>query len=256
MFIYESKQVGPVSYMVEYLDVLQKIVETELIRSSTKPELNPVTRRKQKYVSLSRHLYSAGQRNAKRWKYGVILDGDKLSNKYNITPFSYAGATFNTGTSVRVKYIAAYDNNTYVLSLINWATFPISKQLYTKITNEIEAMPEDVKELKRLVHTGVGKVTRGGRKLIEKYLFDVPVGGLQISLKNYPEISSALLKSEGMNETEERIWLKDNSFTITIKNCITGLVLPKQLSEEEREYIRNEVKPLLSPSAQNNIVYY
>lgn len=90
--IVASKQVGDVSYLVGDLEILYNVVKDEVILGSKKPEKNPRTGKSENYVSLSRNYTSAALRNNSRWKYGVLLDGDKLSDHYHIEPISYAGA--------------------------------------------------------------------------------------------------------------------------------------------------------------------
>ena len=90
--ILASKQVGEVSYLVGDLQILYNVVKDEVILGSKKPEKNPRTGKLENYVSLSRNYTSAALRNNSRWKYGVLLDGDKLSDHYHIEPISYVGA--------------------------------------------------------------------------------------------------------------------------------------------------------------------
>ena len=112
----EGKQVGEVSYMVADLDVLLYILDDEMLLRSRLQELNPKTQKKEYYLSLSRNLTAAAKRNGKRWRWGVILNGDKLSDRYSITPVSYSGIQMSY-SDLRVKYITAYDNGTYALNL-------------------------------------------------------------------------------------------------------------------------------------------
>ena len=167
----EGKQVGEVSYMVADLDVLLYILDEEMLLRSRLQELNPKTRKKEYYLSLSRNLTSAAKRNSKRWRWGVILNGDKLSDRYSITPVSYSGIQMSY-SDLRVKYITAYDNGTYALNLVNWPTIEVNEFIWDKITKEINNLPEEFKEKKKLQHTYEGRNTINGRKVKEKYLFN------------------------------------------------------------------------------------
>ena len=61
------------------------------------------------------------------------------------------------------------------------------------------------------------------------------------SYKDFPEICSALNKNPNMDETEERIWIPSGAYYIDIHNCIDGVIVPKNLTEEEQEdYIELE----------------
>lgn len=252
--ITEGKQVGDVSYMVATLETLVNIVTDEKILRSRLAELNPDTKKKQYYLSLSRNLTSAGIRNPKRWKFGVILDGDKLSDNYSITPVSYAGIQMSY-SDLRVKWIAAYDNGTYALNLVNWATIPISKNLYDLIVTEINNMPEELKQKKKLMYSGEGRNVVNGRKLKEKYLFNVKTGGLKLTYKKYPEICTTLSKNENVNETEERIWIPTDRPFIDIHNCIKGVIIPRTLTpSEQEEYL--ELEQILNSRGINNVLNY
>ena len=255
MIILENKQVGDVSYMVSELSVLYNILNTESIYSSRNTEYNPNTGKKQNYVSLSRDLTSAAFRNSKRWVYGVLLDGDKLSDNYSITPYSYSGTVLNSGGDLRVKYIAEYDDGTCVLNLVNWSTMSITKSIYDEIVSAIEKMPNDLKIKKKLEHTMEGKNRRNGKVLKEKYLFNVKTGGLRITQKEFPSLCSKLSKSSGMNETEERIWL-NNENTISIKRCIKGIIIPKKMSSEEDVELENILKMLDDKNISISIIKY
>ena len=66
--IVEGKQVGELSYMVADLDVLLYILDDEMLLRSRQQELNPNTGRKEYYLSLSRNLTAAANRNNTRWR--------------------------------------------------------------------------------------------------------------------------------------------------------------------------------------------
>lgn len=252
--ILEEKQVGDVSYFVATLPVLESILTDEKILHSTKQELNPNTGKKQYYISTSRSMTDAAKRNNKRWRFGIVVDGTKLSNRYSIQPYSYAGTNLDY-SDLRVKYINAYDNGTYTLNLVNLPTFEISKKVYDMIVKEIENMPEDLKNKKNLQHNIGGKKTVGGRKRTEQYLFNVKTGGLKLTYKKFPELSNIITKHTAMNETEERIWIPDNKNFIDIKSCIKAVILPKKLTEDEQEYI-DIIYDLLNSKSITNIIEY
>ena len=172
MIILEEKQVGPVSYMVRTPDVLFNIVSGNKILRSKKPEYNPKTKKNQYYVSLSRNLTAAAERNSERWSYGVVLDGTKLSNRYNIEPVSYVGQT-TIRSAVSVKTLTAYDNDTYYVTFVRFPSIKISRTTYDKLKTAILNLPEDTKELKKLVYQSGGKRAVRGAKIAEKFNFNV-----------------------------------------------------------------------------------
>lgn len=234
MKIVTSKQVGDISYMTASIDDLYNIVLDEEILSSRKLELNPKTMKKQYYVAFSRDYTSAAKRNSHRWRFGVIIDGDKLSNVYNIQPYSYLGTLLTHKGDLRVKYLVKYDDNTYYLNLVNWSTVPISESVYESIADEIDNLPRERQELWRLSYLGEGKIRRNGKKISERYLFDTKTGGLRINMNRYPELCNALLKLPDFDETEERIWLTHNNEFVNIHSCIVGLITPRIITEEEQ----------------------
>ena len=252
--LFESKQVGTVSYMVSSIETLISIIQDHKILRSREAELNPNTGKKQFYLSLSRNLTAAVKRNPKRWKFGVALDGDKLSNKYSITPVSFAGISM-TYSDLRVKYITAYDDGTYALNLVNWPTISISKNLWNSITAEIDNMPEDIKTKKKLVHTLEGSRVVNGRKIKEKYLFNVKTGGLKLNFRKYPEICTTLAKNDSINEMEERIWIPSNKLFIDISGCLQAVILPKDMTKENLEDY-DELMQILHDNKITNIITY
>lgn len=246
----EEKQVGNVSYFVSDPLHLINIIEDEQILRSRKEEYNPKTNKKQFYVSLSRNMTATAKRNSSRWIYGVIIDGTLLSNRYNIEPVSYMGSV-TIKSSVSVKYIVAYDNDTYYLNLVNFPTIEISRANYNKIKEEIENLPEDFKTLKKLVYQSEGKRAVRGAKIKEKYLFNVPSGGLRLTTKTYPDIISSLQKDPNINEFEERIWLKNSELFVNIKGCIEKILLPKYMKTTRSE----TEEDLFNCILENNIPY-
>lgn len=228
--IKEAKQVGNVSYMVGDLEVLCNIIATKEIWTS-QPEYNAKQHKNMPFVSLARDMVAATLRNPKRWKYGIILDGNKLSNKYSIEPFSYAGMAVNKGDKFKVKILTHYDDNTYALTMVNWPTITISQKLFQILEDYILNMPQDKKEQKRLEIKDGGHRKVNGHKIVKQYLFNVPSGGFVINANSLPaEYQSLLIKHEKVNETEERIWT--NASKIDISGSIVGVILPKEVKVE------------------------
>lgn len=251
MILMESKQVGNLSYYVSNINTLVQIIKQGEIWTSKNQEYNTKLKKKMNFVSTSRDMIAAPKRNNKRWKYGIIIDGDFLSNKYHIEPFSFAGNALQYSTaSFRVKELRAYDNGTYKLSMVNWPTIQISKSVFDSIKNSIENMPEELKTKKKLQVTDAGKRMIGGVKLVKKYLFNVPTGGLLLTKDILKDISSEFTKGEGVNEREERIW--SDTDVININGCIVGVLLPKQ----DMLLIQDGSKPLNEDlTLLKNIIY-
>lgn len=245
MKIYASKQVGPIYYMVDAISVVRTIVSTELIKTSNKPEKGYAGGGSHHYVAFLRSLDKAG-RNPNRWVYGVRLDGNKLSNKYKIVPYSFAGnAIKGKSHQYRVKYIAAYDNNTYTLQLVDWPVISIPRSVFEDIEDAIVSDIEGINDKKRLEITQ-GKRAYRGRTITCKYHYNVKTGGIALNESNVSQSTlNYLLKHSNLNETEERIWILDTNLQyITIKNCITGYIEPTGDASIEQAIAAGHLEPL------------
>ena len=227
MKIYASKQVGPIYYMVDNVPVLRTIVATNLIKTSNRPEKGYSGGGSHHYVSFLRSLDKAG-RNPNRWIYGIQLDGTKLSNKYRIVPYSYSGNSVKgSSAKYRVKYIAEYDDGTFVLQLVDWPVIKVPESVFREIEDAINSDCQGINDLKKL-EVSKGKRAYRGRKAVIRYVYDVKTGGISLNENTVSDATlSYLLKHTNLNETEERIWILDtNTYYISIKDCITAYIEP------------------------------
>ena len=108
----EGKQLGYVSYAVRKsagspghpISSLWRIIKSGYIKASTEEDGS-------KYVSLSRdilgHLGAGSD-----WKCGMVLDGDKLANRYKVKPVNYNSMVyFGNSASAKqlmLRYVAKY----------------------------------------------------------------------------------------------------------------------------------------------------
>lgn len=209
----------------------------------------------QNFLSFSRDKFGPPSKS-NRWRFGFILDGDAMSDRFKIEPISFTGTELsNTETKkFRVKELKEYQNGTYKVYLINYGTIDISKSTFETIRDLIESMPEEDKKKYRLETKGPGKRKVNGTYLKQSYIFNVPRGGLYLDASNVDaKVVSELSRSQRLYEAEERIWLpsktkmpdgvRDTEYTIkrpriTIKPFLKGLILPKQLKPVELTYVR------------------
>lgn len=227
MNILAAKQVGPVSYLTSSKDRLVRNIEQGRIRTSRSKERNESQKTDMWYVSLSRDLSAAAKRNPDRWYYGVIIDGDKLSNMYHIEPYSFAGNKLNSNKGMIIKSIRQYDDGTCKMTLVNWPTMDIPKQVYDAIKDHMLSMPEDFNKKHKFTIEGPSKVKRGGKYRTEYYYYNVKHGGFQLSDDTVPpHIAEMMLKHTNMNETEERVWFDRPNF-LNIQKCMVGIVMPR-----------------------------
>lgn len=242
----EGKQVGNLIYMVKDLNTLNAIITEQELIGSILPEMNPYTKTKQNnYVCFSRSKNPAA-RNINRWKYGIILDGDKLSDRYSFKPIDYLNAS---KSNLRVKTLKAYDNDTYTVEIANRGTISITKDIFKIIEQEILNAADDFnKEHKLEIRTGARKFK--GRMALRVYDYRVPHGGIHLETIDNSSLQNFI--RDFYDETEERVWLKpptDISACVSrmnIKGSIIGLYLPEfeKDNNEVIEFVQNHNYPV------------
>ena len=228
MKIYASKQLGNVYYMVKDPFVVANIVAQNVIRTSEKPERGYVDKKPHYYISLMRSLDKAS-RNPDKWIYGIRLDGNKLSDRYKIEPFSFAGHNFTKAKRhFVVYYISEYDDGTCYLQLTKRPVIQIPKYVYDDIKSTIIEDPLDMKDVKHLT-VSTGKRSYRGKRIVEKYHYNVPSGGLPLNEQTVSQSTlSYLAKHTMLNETEERVWILNSDLQyINVSGCINGYIEPE-----------------------------
>lgn len=260
--IYAAKQVGQLSYFVDDLTVLYCILDDEMIIHSKHKEFNPRTNKEDYYVSLSRSMTAAPKRNKKRWKYGVIIDGDQLSEHYHIEPYSFAGNSFEHTKSFRVKYLVSYDDNTYALSLVNWPTIKIDRSAFESIKELILSQPDEFNRSHKLIYQDGGKRRVNGHLIDEKFTYDVQHGdsGQLLSNGNLPDsVRGQLIKGPSTNEFEERVWTGKYSY-VDLKGCIQGIVVPRSefrnVNESNNDIMEDILNLLDTNYTSYDVIYY
>lgn len=108
----EGKQLGYVSYAVRKsagspghpISSLVRILKSNYIKASTEEDGS-------KYVSLSRDLMGH-LGNGSDWRCGMVLDGDKLANRYRVKPVNYNSMVYfgnsNSAKQLMLRYVAKY----------------------------------------------------------------------------------------------------------------------------------------------------
>ena len=227
MYIKAAKQVGPVYYYVDNIYTLYNIIDSEQILPTTERYKN----KNIYYVSLSRDPLIQPMRRPKRWKYGLIIDGNKLSNRYSISPVNDGNTEMSLGT-MKVKYIAKYQDKAK-LSIADRATFDITISIYNQIKELILSMSdEDKSHLGFYIDDRKVKSRIGFRE--ELVGFTARHGGLKLDKNISDSLKNEMLKSDAFYEREERINLKYPS-PVNISGCIEGIYLPKGFGQTEEE---------------------
>lgn len=93
MKLIERKQVGTL-YHFTYLDNLVNIVKTNELRSGSK---EPYKQKHTNYISFTRSRNFENEIGFEA-ECRLVIDGDKLSDKYHIEPFNYYSGNQNFGT--------------------------------------------------------------------------------------------------------------------------------------------------------------
>lgn len=254
MYIFGAKQVGPISHLTASVPRLVSIIYYSKIATSS-PDMRTGADSQKPYVSFSRNLTSAATRNNKKWRYGIIVDGDKLSNRYQLKPYNYTAVKNEAGVGVDVKGIRAYDNDTYTLTPWIGNTTRIPKWLYDEIKLAIMNMPQQYNSKNGLaVETDKAKRKTNGAYRTEWIYYKSQYHGMPMTPENLSDRALTWISNHVLNEEETRILMpkqkvKDNkaeraareSVTdadgyitditglscIDLKGCIIGLVLPR-----------------------------
>lgn len=138
----EAKQVGPISYGVKGTDsasavqMLNVILQSDKIKSSEAQAGLYSNSAEDAFVSTSRDLLAHIKSNRQR-PVGLVLDGDKLSNKYKINPINWASLELNKEVSrLNLKALYEYTNENnpeekaYKVQFASYGSFFINKRVF------------------------------------------------------------------------------------------------------------------------------
>lgn len=138
----EGKNVGYISYGIKNsnddspIRVLDYILQSDKIKSSVAQEKLYPGSDKDAFVSTSRDYLSHIKNNSQR-PVGIILDGNKLSNKYKINPINWATLEFDKDTSrLSIKYMYEFTNldnpsqKVYKVQFDNYGAFFVEKEIF------------------------------------------------------------------------------------------------------------------------------
>lgn len=247
MYIEAAKQVGPVYYYVDNIYTLYNIIDSEQILPTTERYKN----KNIYYVSLSRDPLIQPKRRPNRWKYGLIIDGNKLSNRYSISPVNDGNTEMSLGI-MKVKYIAKYQDKAR-LSIADRATFDITISIYEQIKDLILNMSDEEKShLGFYIDDEEVKSRIGFRE--ELIGFKARHGGLKLDKNLSDSLKNELLKSDALYEREERINLKYPS-PVSISECIEGIYVPKEFgTTPEESEIYETIYQLLENQLNDTVI--
>lgn len=255
--IYGAKQRGRLSHFTETLYTLITILKSQRLQPGDCLEYNPNTQKKGKYIAFSRDLLAATKRSNK-WNYGIILDEDRLSENYNITPYSYEWLN-NNKIFYRIKTITSYENGLCTVSFVGKNTTEISQSTYNYFRELVLKYPRN-KEAKLDPPRDKDARRRkiNGTYIKEKFNYNSMQGGPKISYSNLP-----LELKPFVDEYEERFWATSKqSFIKLDRSMIQGIILPRSDKDffefgddSDMQLLRNLMDDICGKD-NYNVMYY
>lgn len=230
MIILASKQFYELSYFTSKVEAFAIIMSTQQIRLSKNPEYD-LNRgdNKFRYASFSRDLLAAPKRNPRKWRFGVILDGELLTDRYSFMSFSYAGVALRKGDMLKIEWIIYDVDDKGELKLFGRKPISISKSLAQTIISTAFLKQYKVKRLS------------DGRTKYYTNNSDIATFISDIITKNqYAELT----RSQSLNEYEERIWNHNENERfigeyVDISGCVKGIIIPVDISIKDWGVVNN-----------------
>lgn len=237
MIILASKQFYDLTYFTDDINVLYSILITNRIRLSKHVEYdtNRHNGPMDKSVSFSRSLLAQPKRNRAKWTYGIILDGEKLTDRYSFVPISYAGVAIERGNTLYIEYIIVPKFGRCTLKLFDRKAFTISRDLAIYIINNGD-----------FSNYTLNTDTDDYEYYIEDRRIAAPIDHI-LTNDQYAEIT----KSQPLNEYEERVWnhssgdrliVKGEYKYIDISKCVKGVVFPCDCDDSEINMVNKILK--------------
>ena len=214
----EGKQLGYVSYAVRKsagspghpISSLWNIIKSGYIRASTEEDGS-------KYVSLSRDLLGH-LRAGSDWKCGLVLDGDKLANRYKVKPVNYNSMVYfgdsASAKQLMLRYVAKYQALDEQGQVTDRTFYTVSMQ-GSSFLNEISQTTYNILKTIMEVYNGQLAVSDTGRAA-DKYK-----GRINKDVKKYFNVKHDGNLSQGagnpewkqfLDTTDQDLpqWLKDS----------------------------------------------
>jgi hypothetical protein len=251
----EAKQVGLVSYGVKgtadksSIGVLDIILQSGKIKSSEVQGGLYNDSSEDAFVSTSRDLLSHIKNNRQR-PVGIILDGDKLSDRYKIRPINWATLELNKDISrLNLKALYEYTNEddpnekTYKVQFASYGSFLITSRVFDILERIMQCYnaTETINRRGETTTLGAthgfvgndrigskGRPRPGNWRITKGYFYNVPNGGgVNISKGTFNKYRSQLDPSGELN-------INDDTF-------ISELVRNKVLDEAEERLLQKVV---------------
>ena len=259
-----SKQVGDVYYMCESLVALKLILQSGEIKMSSKKEKSIKINKPEYFTSLTRNFKPLVAQKPARWRDGIILDGNKLSENYSIDAYSFSGWNMENQTKASGKFkisqITRWPSRCMV-KFIGWSKeIQISFDAYEDIRRVcLTEIPESYQKKCRL-EVSHGKRKRNGEIFIERLKFNTP-GGSPSNIFQYMKDSTRSELAQVTNQYEERIHGPQSTSeggkrfrstqadslelpVVHIANCVKGVILNSDDAADYPELV-DEIEHIL-----------
>jgi hypothetical protein len=274
----EGKQVGPL-YHYTSADGLKGILQSNKINTSEENYLG----NELYYISFTRNknFHKKGSNFGVKIKYRITLDGDKLSNKYKIQPFSYIpGWNYEDNweydwledepENVRRDFFNAtgdYDEQEERISFKNKNSSIVNIKDYILAVDKVEDLEEGRKK-KSDPKKGTGKKPEGSSRRL--YTDEDPKDTVRIKFKTKEDIVDTLNKkqfkaksharqSQIINLIHQRVRAaysksKDPEVKARLKRALDYIESRKESSKEKTERLR-KMKEASNPEAGTALPY-
>jgi hypothetical protein len=207
--ILSGKQLGDVVYMCESLFAVRNILKSGEIKMTSKKEKSLRTGKPEYFTSLTRNFKSLVSQNPTRWRDGIILDGNKLSDTYAVDSINFAGYNMlhqespRTG-NFKIRQITRWPSRC-TIHLVGWSNeMSVSLDSYLDIRHVcLDELSEADKERCRM-ELSEGKRRVHGEKFIERIKFNTPGGSPANIFKLLRHTTNSEI-SQLVNQFEERI---------------------------------------------------
>jgi nicotinamide mononucleotide adenylyltransferase len=260
----EGKQVGPL-YHYTSADGLKGILQSNKINTSEENYLG----NELYYISFTRNknFHKKGSNFGVKIKYRITLDGDKLSNKYKIQPFSYIpGWNYEDNweydwledepENVRRDFFNAtgdYDEQEERISFKNKNSSIVNIKDYILAVDKVEDLEEGRKK-KSDPKKGTGKKPEGSSRRL--YTDEDPKDTVSIKFKTKEDIVDTLNKkqfkaksharqSQVINLIHQRVRAaygksKDPEVKARLKRALDYIEKRKEMSKKKTERLNKE----------------
>ena len=263
-----GKQVGQVYYMCESLFAVRNILRSGEIKMSSKKEKSINTNKLEYFTSLTRNFKSLVAQKPNKWRDGIILDGDKLSDSYSIDPINFVGTSAENQRGpqgkLKISQITRWPSRC-MIRFVGWSKeLQIALSTYLQIKAACLDGISDAERKKCKLEISQGKRNRGGEKFIERLKFNTPGGSPPNIFTYLPESALSELASVA-NQYEERIHGPNKLAETTpkrfksqvadkldlpvvhITDCVKGVVINSEDLDEYPELVE-EITNLLESS--------